>query len=246
MKPENQRPNPVEDYMRGIMSGPEKLEDNKIKIGGNTSQAGTLKGPKKSPITEQAFKQRKHVFDPTGRVEQITPDETKVADVRRHPFGLVMIYAQFVLAIGLSVGIIAVLLPSVLGDDNNGSNLFIGVLILFMSVFAVVFLILATRIYRGNQLIITDLNVTEVQQLGLFNRKVSELSLANVEDVTANTHGIFPTMFNFGTLTIETAGEQHNFTFKYCPNPSAYAKALQDVRSEYLQQHTGHYGAHRH
>lgn len=237
MKPDDQRPNPVEEYMQSIVSNDTKPGD-KIKLPKNgTEKEESRTEPLQSPITEEAFEQRKAVFDPTGRVEHIMPNETRVADVRRHPFGLVVIYFQFILATVLAIGLIFYLLPSALGINDTTSNLFIGLLSMVMSVLGLIFLILATRIYKGNQLIVTDKNVTQVQQIGLFNRRISELTMANIEDVTANITGVFGTIFNFGTIVIETAGEQNNFTFKYCPNPNAYAKAIQDARSYYIQHH---------
>lgn len=191
-------------------------------------------------IMDKARERRKPVFNPTGRIEDIDDDEIKIADIRRHPVGLIIIYIQFIFAIALSIGVLALLLPSFMGS-SKGAGLLVGALTVVMTGLGVFFLILATGIYRRNQLIVTDLHVTEVQQMGLFNRKVSELSMANIEDVTSTTHGFFSTMFNYGTLRVETANEQHNFVFKYCPNSNAYAKAIQDCRSAYLQKYgSGH------
>lgn len=228
MAGEDQHPNPVEDYMKEIMSS-----DNSVKEGNVTIP----RPPEEvNRIMERALKRRKPVFDPTGRIENIDDDETEIADIRRHPIGLAIIYLQFIVAGVLSVGLLVVFLPGVMGN-GAGTSLFIGLLTLLMTILGVVFLILATRIYKGNQLIVTDENVTEVQQLGLFNRKVSELTMEDIEDVTAKTHGILSTLFNYGILTVETAGEQNNFVFKYCPNPNAYAKALQDARQNYQRAH---------
>lgn len=203
------------------------------------NQADTnSEGPVQSPITQQAFDQRKPVFNPMGRVEDINKSEVKIADIRRHPFGLVLIYLQVIVAYILAFGLILFLLPSVVGENNSTADTFLAVLMLASSVLAALFLVIATKIYRGNQLILTDINVTQVLQTGLFSRKVSELTMENVEDVTADQNGIFPTIFNYGTLRVETAGEQNNFIFKYCPNPNAYAKALQDARASYYAKHT--------
>lgn len=195
-------------------------------------------GPVQSPITAEAFKRRHAAFNPLGKVEDINQDEIKIADIRRHFFGLFLIYLQTVLAIGLAVGLIIFLTPSVFGAGGAAES---AVLALSLAMFflVAVFLILATKIYKTNQLIITDINVTQVLQVGLFSRKVSELTMENVEDVTSEKHGIFPTLFNYGTLKVETAGEQNNFIFIYCPNPNAYAKALQDARAAYFQKHSG-------
>jgi hypothetical protein len=238
MDRENQRPNPVEDYIKQTVDENPALEQTPPEQNNSKAISKQLRD-NPNPITEKAFQQRKHIFDPTGHLEQLDADETKIADIRRHPFGLILIYGQFVLAAILSVGLIVVLLPSAVGD-STGTRLFIGIIMLVLTVFGIIFLALATRIYRGNQLIVTDLNITEVHQIGLFDRRVSELSMANVEDVTADTHGFFPTMFNYGTIYIETAGEAKHFIFNFCPYPNAYAKAIQDARSEYLRKYGGH------
>lgn len=196
--------------------------------------------PKQSDIAPKAAERRGRLFDPTGRIESLTSSETMVADVRRHGFGLFLIYLQITVALGLSLVLIFAFLPSVSDSINvsesavNSLAAFFGLITVF---FGIVFLILATRIYKGNQLIVSDKNVTQVLQIGLFNRKISELSMANVEDVTAQQSGIFPTLFNYGVLKIETAGEQNNFIFIYCPNPNAYAKAILDARLAFITEH---------
>lgn len=204
----------------------------------------TTEGPKQSNIATKAAESRKPVFDPTGRVEALTSDETLITDVRRHFFGLFLIYLQIIVALGLSLLLIFVFLPSVsqtLNISEATVNALAALFGLVAVAFGLIFIVLATRIYNGNQIIVSDKNVTQVLQIGLFNRKISELSMPNIEDVTAQQSGIFPTLFNYGVLKIETAGEQNNFIFIYCPNPNAYAKAILDAKTAYLTKNgAGH------
>lgn len=194
--------------------------------------------PKESPIMPAAEQRRRPVFDPTGRVEQVNLDEIKVADVRRHPIGLFFIFLQVFAALGLSFLLIFTLLPNFLEAVNvsqSSGYLAATVFALFVGLLGFIFLVLATRIYTASQLIITNDNITQVMQVGLFHRKVSEISMENVEDVTAHQEGVLQTFFNYGRVHIETAGEQNNYDFIYCPNPNAYAKAIQDARLEFLK-----------
>lgn len=189
---------------------------------------------------QEAEKRRRPVFDPTGRVEDINPDEVKIADVRRHPIGLFFMYMQVMIGLGLGFIIIFMFLPvlmSAIGLDRSTGNSIAALLVLVVGVLAFVFLVLATRIYTASQLIITNDNVTQIMQVGLFHRKVSEISMENVEDVTAHQKGILQTFFNYGRVHIETPGEQNNYDFIYCPNPNAYAKAIQDARLIFLKTH---------
>ncbi len=59
--------------------------------------------------------------------------------------------------------------------------------------------------------------------------------MANVEDVTSDQHGFFATLFGYGTLKIETAGEQMNFHFTYTPNSGAIANHVLEARERYLE-----------
>lgn len=199
--------------------------------------------PQVSDVAEKAAKRRERLFDPTGRVESLASDEVLIADIRRHPFGLFLIYIQTFVALGLSLALILLFLPSVADTVSisfAAMTSIVAAFSLFVIILGLLFLILATRIYKGNQMIVSDKNVTQVLQIGLFDRKVSELSLGNVEDVTAQQKGIFPTLFNYGVIIIETAGEQNNFTFIYCPNPNAYAKAILDARIDHIEKFGGH------
>lgn len=207
-------------------------------------QTPEQEGPQQSDIAAKAAERRGRLIDPTGKIESLANHETLIADIRRHPFGLFLLYAQVFVALALSLGLIVVLLPSLSDFINVSSatvNAIASVVWLLVIVLGLLFTVLATRIYRGNQLIVSDKNVTQVLQIGLFDRKVSELSLGNVEDVTAQQRGIFPTIFNYGILRIETAGEQNNFTFTYCPNPNAYAKALLDARMAFIERNGSHH-----
>jgi len=175
-------------------------------------------------------------MNPTNpNIEGVNPGELKLDEVRKHPFGIVVVYLQFGVGIVIALGLLLFLLPGILPQDVLGTYSFI-VSLISVAILGLVFLVMlvATYIYRLNRFVITDQHITQVAQHGLFNRKVSELSLANVEDVSAEKRGIFATIFNYGTLKIETAGEQNNFHFTYCPNPDYYGKRILDARQSFI------------
>ncbi len=168
-------------------------------------------------------------------MEQVDPDEVKLAEVSKHPIGIILLYVQASVGMTLAVGLSYFLLPLVVTDTDTAffyGNIFMAIAVTISFVIALI----ATHIYRENRLVLTDRNITQVLQYGLFNRKVSQLNVNNVEDVTAQQQGVLATMFNFGTLKVETAGEQVNFNFNYCPNPGFYAKIILDAREKMLGQ----------
>lgn len=162
-------------------------------------------------------------------------DEILLGTVYKHPFGIIVVYIQAALGLIMSMGLAFFLLPTVVSDENAAFSMATTFGILAV-IFAFMIIVVATILYRQSHLIITDKNITQVIQGGLFQRKVSQLTMANVEDVTSEQNGIFPSIFDFGVLKIETAGEQANFHFTYCPKPSYYAKIILEARENYLSQ----------
>jgi uncharacterized membrane protein YdbT with pleckstrin-like domain len=67
--------------------------------------------------------------------------------------------------------------------------------------------------------IVTSDRIVDIDQHGLFRRTVDELDCKMIQDVSAAKHGVFQTLFNFGTVEIQTAGERRNFTFANVPDP---------------------------
>lgn len=178
--------------------------------------------------TNRGFKPKR------AAIGELDHDEEMLVEIRRHPIGLVALYGGALLAMALvCVGLILVmptiqdlqpdLVPAVLGG------------LLFLAIFMVLGLLIATVVYKDSALVVTDKNITQTLQRSLFNRKISQLSMANVEDVTAEQNGFLPHIFDYGTLYIETAGEQENFHFIYTPHPNVIAKEVLEAREKYIE-----------
>lgn len=95
---------------------------------------------------------------------------------------------------------------------------------------------MAHVVYQGNRWIITTDSLTQVTQIGLFKRTSSQLSLANLEDVTVNQNGLFQSLVGYGTLRVETAGERSKFVFPFCPNPNKCAKEIIGAHEAYIAE----------
>ena len=67
--------------------------------------------------------------------------------------------------------------------------------------------------------IVTNERIINIEQKGLFNRVASELQLNAVQDVTSDVKGLVRTLFDYGDVVIQTAGETKRFHFKGIPNP---------------------------
>lgn len=84
--------------------------------------------------------------------------------------------------------------------------------------------------------IVTNERIVEISQNGFFKRKISELHLRQVQDVSASETGAFSTLFHYGEIQIQTAGEQENFTFRSIPHPYAISKKILDLHETQLAE----------
>lgn len=171
-------------------------------------------------------------------VDHVDVDEKKLSEVAKHPIGIISLYVSITIGVVVSLVLTFFMIPSVVADTDQAFAI-AGLAALIIVVLSVLISVLATVVYRQNRLIVTDRNITQILQTSIFNRKVSQLNLVNVEDVTSIQNGILATMFGYGVLKIETAGEQANFNFTYCPRPGYYAKVILNAREKILGQMDG-------
>jgi len=165
-------------------------------------------------------------------IEDVGNDERIMCIVHQHPFGIIFIYILSFVCLMFALFGISIMLPSFGGTTINYGT--VGLISVFAIFLVGLILSLATFVYRKSKLTVTDKNVVQIIQNGLLNRKVSQLSLANVEDVTSEQKGIFSNLFSYGVLNIETAGEQTNFYFNYCPNPHRVAKIILHAKDDFM------------
>ncbi len=166
-------------------------------------------------------------------IETTGPGEHVLCTIFQHPFGLIAIYVASVIILIGTIGLSGTVLPQITGERvRTLSGVALGGVLVSLVVLGV--LIVSTYVYRKSKLTVTDRTVVQIIQRGLFIRKISQISLSNIEDVTSEQKGIFANMFGFGTLNIETAGEQANFHFSMCPNPHRVAQIILDAKDDFL------------
>ncbi len=104
---------------------------------------------------------------------------------------------------------------------------------LFYIAILVLLLVAVLWIWRRNKVVITDQHIVDIDQLGLFNRKVSTLRLEEIQDISASVKGPLQTILQYGSIVIQTAGERENFVFNYVPNPYELEHYILSIRKKY-------------
>lgn len=168
--------------------------------------------------------------------------ERNIFEVKRHPFGMFMTYISAGVLIVVAAIIAFIVVPMALPNSDKGQIASFGALgFIILALLVLGFVFIANKVYWGNRWILTTDSLTQVSQRSLFDKQSSQLSLGNLEDVTASQDGILAHMFGFGVLRVETAGERSKFVFQYCPNPNYYAQQILHAR-EVFEQQGGHMG----
>lgn len=165
---------------------------------------------------------------------ELDDNERILKEIRKDPFGLVIIYVigglvTFALFVIMLIMASSIDVDSVTAGTGISSSSFRSVVIgagFFLTVLSVIITAVAAFLYRNNVVLITSEKVAQMLYVSLFNRKISQLSIADVQDVTVKQQGIFAHIFKYGTLVIETAGEQENYTFTFTPDPYETSKVL--------------------
>ena len=172
---------------------------------------------------------------------ELDANEKILYEIRKHPVGLIGVYfiGLFVTS-GLFIG--TLLLAFLLGSDKAslGTSLEVlrPVVLLFggvLSVLALAATAIGAYLYQSNVVYVTTEKIAQVLYRNIFNRKISQLSIGDIQDVTTTQKGVLAQIFNYGTLTIETSGEQANYVFTFTPKPYEASKAIVSAHEENLK-----------
>jgi uncharacterized membrane protein YdbT with pleckstrin-like domain len=108
-----------------------------------------------------------------------------------------------------------------------------GVVIFFgLLIFGIIFGIRQTLIYFMNALVITNQRIIDFDQRGLFNRVVSEATYDKIQDVSFSIKGVWQTLFHYGDLSIQTAGNQITLEISSIANPHRVQDRIVDLQNQ--------------
>lgn len=156
--------------------------------------------------------------------------------VHRSIVGLVSIYLVVIAAITAIFVLLITISPSAFDTSSTNISPQLMAIMVLGAILLVLVLFTVTYIYRQSKLLVTDRSLVQIMQKSLFNKKVSRLSMSNVEDVSEEQRGILASIFNYGTLMVQTAGTMENFIFTLCPNPSGLADRIIEARQDYARK----------
>jgi uncharacterized membrane protein YdbT with pleckstrin-like domain len=157
------------------------------------------------------------------------PDEVVVKVVRRDIMVLVKKLVSFLI-------VLAVIIAGVVMFFNTfptvAESQYYPLLVLFgfgFAFFAWLFFFLSITDFVLDVWYITNKRIIDVQQEGFFSRKVAEQYLNRIQDVTSETVGILPTIFKYGNVRVQTAGEHEQFLFGDVSEPDQVRQMIMEL-----------------
>lgn len=145
------------------------------------------------------------------------------------------ILSQFFLILGMlllflgSFIYLPIVFPELRSDQSRNLFLFLENLF-FILTWIVSFLVWID--YYFDIWIVTDRRIVNIEQKGLFSRRISELELEKIQDITTDVRGVIPTFLNYGDLLVQTAAEQEKFLFHNIPDPYSVKDLIMSLQKK--------------
>ncbi len=154
-------------------------------------------------------------------------DEKIILILRQHPITqvkslLVLLFSFLVIPWLLKTAGIMAFLPT---QFRLAFNVFL--VVLFFGMALRYFLLWFFNVY-----IITDERIIDVDFLSMIYKNISTAKTENIEDITKQTSGIMASLFDYGTILIQTAATKNEFEFEHVPHPARVVKLLNELVME--------------
>jgi hypothetical protein len=158
----------------------------------------------------------KVTFESQGQNEQV------ILVLRAHPVTqLGWIFNTFAFLFILSV--VDVFLPQFLTSPQ----------ILYFNIFLLVMIFsygwLNFLLWFFNVGIITNERIIDIDYYNVLYKEVSTTRLFKVEEVTTKSGGYLASLFDYGDVFVQTAGEEVNIEFKKIPHPTRVTEIINDL-----------------
>jgi uncharacterized membrane protein YdbT with pleckstrin-like domain len=176
------------------------------------------------------------LYERIKKAYSLAENENIIRVIYKHPLNLLISYLMCLIGFAAVMFGISVLSSSYFTDDSSTNMTVVIVATIVAALMTFLFMAVITFVYRQTRLIISDQHFLQILQQGLLFNKTSRLELTDIEDVSCEQKGFLATIFGFGTLIIETAGELPNFVFTYCPHPNLIAKELIDAKTRLMER----------
>lgn len=167
-------------------------------------------------------------------ITDLSDNEFVIMEIRRHSAGPAVIWSVSLIILILvtsawllfaETGSSILAQYRVTGDLRGITLTIVGLLDILIVLFAGI----STRIYKRNKIFVTSDRLLQFQVKGLFDEKIQSIDLNGIEDVSSHQKGVPATIFNYGTVTMSTIGDESSYALNIVANPHEVKERVKNV-----------------
>lgn len=83
-----------------------------------------------------------------------------------------------------------------------------------------------------NIYIVTNERIVDIDFIQLLYKQFSEARIAKIQDISYKTSGLLATIFDYGNVYVQTAGELPNFEFMAVPHPEQVVQVISETAEQ--------------
>ncbi|TAK95264.1 hypothetical protein EPO05_04670 [Patescibacteria group bacterium] len=152
--------------------------------------------------------------------------------IRPHWFYILVQFIPVIVIAGLLVASLQFMPTMVASSDNPQAET---IFLFVVTTLGLLIWIYAAIVWVENYfdvLIIMKRKIININQKTLFVRRISEVKFERVQDVTVEVSGVFPTLLNYGSIQVQSAGENEWFTVLNIPDPYEVKNMIMELQKE--------------
>lgn len=157
----------------------------------------------------------------------LQPGEQIILVARRHWMAFVPRFVGYVLAALVPVVVAVVLLKAAGKLHGTALDIVLIVAVLWLLYWLFRIAVLQYR-YSYDLWVVSDRRIIDLYRSSPFNFRMSTADLVEVEDISTSINGVFASLFDFGDIECQTAGEVRHFTFAEVSHPRQIAALIQE------------------
>jgi len=155
-------------------------------------------------------------------------NETVLMVIRKHSIVYARIFVAFLMVSFVPIIIFIVIWERSFPLSEGGIVTVIGYLgVTFYLLYGMAILLIAILNEEFDLFILTDHRLIDITQVSFLKRTVATTPLNQIQDTTSDINGILATIFNYGSIDVQTAaGAASSFTIDHVPDPAVVARKI--------------------
>ena len=117
------------------------------------------------------------------------------------------------------------------------NTLFVPIFLFCWIIIGVTYLFFEVYNWYRDLYVLTNERIIDIDQKSFFHRVVSETTLDKVQDVTYEVKGVFATLFDFGTVFVQTGGAKGTIAWEDVMKPGSVQKKIMASLDDYQKRH---------